>query len=121
MQGTPLCTCNDSMEYLGENHFLSLSRPDILFGVPEGVPDTTTLAAHDFDVDTRTGFMPPQPPASRLPCFWDQWEVILDDATTQGLQLGDKISLSEFERTRSEAWRHRVRKVSGNIFSPTGY
>jgi hypothetical protein len=45
----------------------------------------------------------------------------LDDATTQGLQLGDKISLSEFERTRSEAWRHRVRKVSGNIFSPTGY
>lgn len=99
------------MEDPGETHFLSLSRPNILVGVPEGQPDTTTLAAHDFDVDTRTGFLPPQPPTSRLPPFWGQWEVILDDAISQGLQLGDKISLSDCERRTSETWRHRVRKV----------
>ena len=99
------------MEHAGETHFLTLPRPNILDGVPEGRPDTTTLAAHDFDVDTRTGFMPPQQPTSRLPQFWGQWEVILDDAVSQGLQLGDKVSVSDYERRNSEAWRHRVRKV----------
>ena len=100
------------MEHSGETHFLSLPRPNVLVGVPEGRPDTTTLAAHDFDVDTRTGFMPPQPPISRLPQFWGQWEVILDDAISQCVQLGDKVSLSDCERRTSETWRHRVREVS---------
>ncbi|KAF8809701.1 Indoleamine 2,3-dioxygenase [Phlegmacium glaucopus] len=99
------------MEYLGENHFLSLSRPDILVGVPEGVPDTTTLAAHDFDVDTRTGFMPPQSPTRRLPHLWCQWEDILEDAISQGLQLGDRIDLSDSDRKKSESWRYRVRNL----------
>ena len=100
------------MEHPGETHFLALSRPNILVGIPEGRPDTTTLAAHDFDVDTRTGFMPPQPPTSRLQQFWNQWEIVLDDAISHGLQLGDKVSLSDCERKNSEKWRHRVRKVS---------
>ena len=100
------------MEHSGETHFLALSRPNILDGVPEGWPDTTTLAAHDFDVDTRTGFMPPQSPTNRLPLFWSQWEIILDDAISQNLQLGDKVPLSDCERETSETWRHRVRKVS---------
>ena len=100
------------MENPGESHFLALSRPNILVGVPEGRPDTTTVAAHDFDVDTRTGFMPPQPPTSRLPQFWGEWEIILDDAISHGIQIGDKVSLSDCERRKSETWRHRVRKVS---------
>ena len=100
------------MEHPGGTHFLSLSRPNILVGVPEGRPDTTTLAAHDFDVDTRTGFMPPQSPTSHLPQLWGQWEVILDDAILHGLQLGDKFCLSDCERKKSETWRQRVRKVS---------
>lgn len=100
------------MEHPGETHFLALSRPSILVGVHEGQLDTTTLAAHDFDVDTRSGFMPPQPPTSRLPQFWDLWEIILDDAISHGIQLGDKVSLSDYERGISETWRHRVRKVS---------
>ncbi|PKI83766.1 hypothetical protein MVES1_002730 [Malassezia vespertilionis] len=29
-------------------------------------PDTSTLAAADFDVDVRSGFLPPEPPISRL-------------------------------------------------------
>ena len=73
---------------------MSLSRPDILVGVPEGVPDTTTVAAHDF---TRTGFMPPRSPTSRLPPFWDQWEAISSDAISQSLQLGDKATSTSDE------------------------
>ena len=100
------------MEHLGEDHFLSLSRPDILVGVPEGVPDTTTVAAHDFDIDTRKGFMPPRSPTSHLPPFWDQWEAILSDAISQSLQLGDKAYLPDSEKRKSEMWRDRVRNVS---------
>ena len=103
------------MEHPRETHFLALSRPNVLVGNHEGRPDTTTLAAHDFDVDTRSGFMPPQPPISRLPHFWSQWEIILDDAISDGLKPGDMVSLSDCERRKGEAWRHRVRKVSNMI------
>ncbi|KAF9534037.1 Indoleamine 2,3-dioxygenase [Crepidotus variabilis] len=99
------------MNSLGDAHFLSLPRPDILVGVPAGVADTTTLAAHDFDVDTRTGFMPPQGPLSRLPNFWESWEKALDLAMSSGLQLGQKSGLTESDRTNSEAWRFTVRQL----------
>ena len=92
-------------------HFLSLPRPDALAGPPQGVPDTTTVAAHDFDVDTRTGFMPPDPPLERLPSEWESWEAILDEAVALKLQLGDKIDLSLSDRARSERWRACVREV----------
>jgi indoleamine 2,3-dioxygenase len=60
-------------------HFLALPRPDVTLGpLPRGLTDTTTLAAHDFDVDNRTGFMPPEPPLARLPSEWETWEAILD-------------------------------------------
>ena len=97
---------------LPPEHFLAQPRPDAAFGPPMGAVDTTTVAAHDFDVDTRTGFMPPQPPLTRLPDFWEPWEELLDDATTDRLQLAEKPDLSEAEATRSEEWRARVRRVS---------
>lgn len=99
------------MAQLPATHFLSLPRPDILIGPPVGVPDTTTLAAHDFDVDTRTGFMPPQPPLRRLGIEWEPWEVLLDDAISEHLQLGSKPDLPEEEKRKSETWRERVRNV----------
>jgi len=109
--------CNDTilplfMSQLDSNHFLSLPRPDIFIGPPDGVPDTTTLAAHDFDVDTRTGFMPPQAPLGRLPSEWEPWEILLDDAISQKLQLGEKVDLEEAEKLKSETWRERARGVS---------
>ncbi|RDB29303.1 Indoleamine 2,3-dioxygenase 1 [Hypsizygus marmoreus] len=97
--------------HLGSDHFLSLPRPDILVGPPTGVPDTTTLAAHDFDVDTRTGFMPPQPALSRLPPQWETWESTLDEAISLKLMLGDTPGLAEGEKTKSESWRNRVRNL----------
>ncbi|KAF5374507.1 hypothetical protein D9615_009099 [Tricholomella constricta] len=96
---------------LGSNHFLSLPRPDVHVGTPAGVPDTTTLAAHDFDVDTRTGFMPPQPPIARLPPAWELWESTLDEAKRLQLKLGDTPGLPEDELLKSETWRSHVRNL----------
>ncbi len=92
---------------------MSLPRPDVLVstGTFARVPDTTTLAAHDFDVDTRTGFLPPQAPLSRLPSAWGKWEVALDEAISSHLRLGDKIDLQPSEKDTSEGWREQVRKV----------
>lgn len=101
----------DNNFLLGQNHFLSLPRPDVALGPPTGAPDTTTLAAHDFDVDTRTGFMPPQQPLLRLPSDWELWEVTLDRAIASKLQLGSKVGLTEEEAETSERWRVQVREV----------
>jgi indoleamine 2,3-dioxygenase len=99
------------MALLPSNHFLALPRPDVLIGPPAGVVDTTTLAAHDFDVDTRTGFMPPNPPLARLPSQWEPWEQLIDDAQSCRLQLGNKINITDEEKARSESWRVRVAQV----------
>lgn len=99
------------MNNLAGNHFLLYARPDVFDGGSSCVPDTTTVAAHDFDVDTRTGFLPPQPPISRLPSGWEDWEVVLDDAISSRLQLGEKSNLCESEKRASERWRSRVRNV----------
>lgn len=99
------------MALLPSNHFLALPRPDVFIGPPAGVVDTTTLAAHDFDVDTRTGFMPPEPPLVRLPLQWEPWEQLLDHAQSYRLQLGKKIDITDEEKARSESWRARVVQV----------
>jgi len=99
------------MRHLPAGHFLSLPRPEADFGPPPGTVDTTTLAAHDFDVDNRTGFMPPQPPLTRLPEPWQPWEEALNDAVTSRLQLGDNRDLSEADVTRSAQWRARIRDL----------
>jgi indoleamine 2,3-dioxygenase len=99
------------------DHFLALPRPDVAIGHPLGVVDTTTLAAHDFDVDMRTGFMPPQPPLSRLPIQWESWELILEEAIHRKMQPGGKLGLLEPDATSSEAWRDRVRQVRSQAFT----
>lgn len=99
------------MAPLPPNHFLSVGRPDLTVGQPFGMTDTSTLAAHDFDVDTRTGFLPPEPPLTRLPIDWEPWEAILDDALQRKLQLGDRINLSDEDIYSSASWRARVSSV----------
>lgn len=90
-------------------HFLDQPRPNVPVGGVDGFVDTTTLAAHDFDVDTRSGFMPPDPPISRLPIKWEPWETILDQALSTKLQLAVKPSLTGDEITHSALWRESVR------------
>ncbi|PIL35305.1 hypothetical protein GSI_02030 [Ganoderma sinense ZZ0214-1] len=99
------------MNNLPPNHFLNLHRPDVFAPILAGTPDTSTLAAHDFDVDTRTGFMPPQPPLTRLPDPWLPWEAALDDAIARRLQLAERPRLSAEDEKASEAWRHSIREV----------
>jgi indoleamine 2,3-dioxygenase len=99
------------MDGLPPHHFLSLLRPDADLELSIGVPDTSTLAAHDFDVDLRTGFMPPHPPLSRLPVQWEPWEDTLDQALRAKLQLGEKPGLSQKDVAGSELWRSHVRDV----------
>lgn len=99
------------MRSIPQDHFLALPRPDIHIGPPAGAPDTSTLAAHDFDVDTRSGFMPPDPPVPRLPEEWEAWEATLDDAVQSRLQLGDKQGLTEHDKQQAARWQARVREV----------
>ncbi|KAM5538885.1 hypothetical protein V8D89_007447 [Ganoderma adspersum] len=99
------------MNNLPPNHFLSLQRPDVFVPTLAGTPDTSTLAAHDFDVDTRTGFMPPHPPLTRLPEPWQPWEAALDDAIARRLQLADRSSLSEEDEKSSASWRNSIREL----------
>ncbi|EIN12338.1 tryptophan 2,3-dioxygenase [Punctularia strigosozonata HHB-11173 SS5] len=99
------------LAHLSAQHFLTSPRPDALASRPAGVPDTTTLAAHDFDVDTRTGFMPPEPPLTRLPARWDRWEDALEDAIHSRLQLASKPQLTQEQLCQSERWRTRVREI----------
>lgn len=105
--------------FLRSQHFLALPRPDVTLGpLPRGLTDTTTLAAHDFDVDNRTGFMPPEPPLARLPSEWETWEAILDSALTKRLKLYNGPTTSDGDRDESVVWREVVREVRRNLNLP---
>lgn len=102
---------------LPPDHFLNQPRPGFVVGGADGFVDTTTLAAHDFDVDSRSGFMPPDPPLSRLPIEWEPWEMILDQAVLMKLQLAVKPGLTEDEIAQSASWRESTRD-NVSYFSP---
>ncbi|KAJ7196783.1 Indoleamine 2,3-dioxygenase [Mycena pura] len=99
------------MDSIPPNHYLALSRLDGLLGSSETVYDTSTLAAHDFDVDNRTGFMPPQAPPSRLPLEFEPWELALDGAIAEGLRFGEDPEITPADMNRSAAWRERIRQL----------
>ncbi|KZS93939.1 Indoleamine 2,3-dioxygenase [Sistotremastrum niveocremeum HHB9708] len=92
-------------------HFLDLPRPNLEYGILQGQTDTTTLAAHDFDVDPRTGFMPHQPPLTRLPDKWELWESALDAVLTHPFIVGDSLAITTADLERSEVWRQRIEKM----------
>jgi hypothetical protein len=109
MNGTTASVAIDSS--IPSKHFLNLPRPDSLLGNVNGAVDTGTPVAYDFDINNRSGFMPPQAPISRLPSFWHVWEDILQDAQEQRLKLGETPGLPEHERLKSEEWRSKVSNV----------
>jgi indoleamine 2,3-dioxygenase len=71
----------------------------------------THTLAQDFEIDPRTGFIPPIIPISRLPSQWEAWECALDDLKATRLQLGSKSNLTVEDTSASEAWRARIREV----------
>lgn len=118
----PTQFCQDaaaSAAALPANHFLScraLTPPPkpSAFGTRywsgRARPDTSSLAAADYDVNVQTGFLPPQPPVQRLGAQigggWEEVEILLEAAQAQVLALaGGGVGRI------GEAWRSAVRTV----------
>jgi indoleamine 2,3-dioxygenase len=96
---------------LPQGHVLALPRPSPACSQLGHAFDTTTLAAHDFDVDARTGFMPPDPPVARLPADWAPWEDALDRAIHSRLSTADSPDLESTTESQSQ-WHVLLRQVS---------
>ncbi|CAO1624293.1 unnamed protein product [Sympodiomycopsis kandeliae] len=73
---------------------------------PTVLPDTSTLAGADFDVDVRSGFLPPEAPLSRLPDELPEstWETALDAARSIDLKLNSN-------QADHRAWRAGIREM----------
>ena len=101
------------MDSIPPTHFLATQRLSFPLSqpTPTGQVDTSTLAAHDFDVDTRTGFLPPIAPLKRLPATWEAWEECLDECKGGRFVLGDGPDITPEQMDDSKRWRDRVREV----------
>lgn len=78
------------------------------------LPDTSTLAGADFDVDVRSGFLPPESPLDRLGDHLpeSQWEHLLVEARRVGLKInGGGIAVDDDHRRRCRQWRRHVRNA----------
>ena len=77
------------------------------------MPDTSTLAAADFDIDVRSGFLPPQAPVSRLEGIEEElWECALDRAMALPLRIGGGgEGVSDIKRREARTWRRSVREM----------
>ncbi|WFD44446.1 hypothetical protein MPSI1_003114 [Malassezia psittaci] len=85
--------------------------------------DTSTLAAADFDVDVRSGFLPPEQPLTRLPGptfdvqnleFGDPqpslWECMLDWAKSIPLTFSSQYS-DAAQSAAAQKWRNAIRAM----------
>ncbi|PWN39303.1 Indoleamine 2,3-dioxygenase [Ceraceosorus guamensis] len=76
------------------------------------MPDTSTLAAADFDIDVRSGFLPPEAPLSRLSDVYEEWESKLEGAAHAGLSLYGGGPTTNFHRRASaRRWRRSIREM----------
>lgn len=89
----------------------------------ENRPDTSTLAAADFDVDVRSGFLPPDPPLERVDgpsydvqneSFQDAepsiWESMLDWSRSIPLTLGGQCANYDHS-SEIRRWRKAIRNM----------
>lgn len=113
---------------LPSNHFLA-QRP-VTPPRPESVihsenwtdrarPDTSSLAAADYDVSVATGFMPPEEPVQSLKELGEGWrelEECLEDVQNEAAKIpgGGVGKLSE----RWRATVHQVRLTRSAMLSP---
>lgn len=93
-------------------HFLSQSRHTRALGPrPGDTYDVSTVAAADYDVDVRSGFMPPTEPVARLDGDFEIWEDVLDAALGRVKLASDLADASEDEKSFVGRWRDQVRQV----------
>lgn len=82
--------------------------------LPVDMPDTSTLAGADFDIDVRSGFLPPEQPVDRLPDSLEEssWERMLQEARIVGLRInGGGVAVDDEERRRCRRWRRQLREL----------
>lgn len=115
------------------NHFLAQravtppAHPDAHQSEGEGDwlagarPDTSSLAAADYDVSVVSGFLPPDEPVQRLGGEWAAYELLLERAQgeVRGLSSGGVGRIGH-------QWRQAVEEVSspgtGSAYQPySGY
>ncbi|SNX85161.1 related to BNA2 - tryptophan 2,3-dioxygenase [Melanopsichium pennsylvanicum] len=91
----------------------AVPRPAGFSTVDEHIPDTSTLAAADFDVDVRSGFLPPEAPIRRLSGpYQDHWEHALDEAKRIPLmQGGGGVTVTQQQRLLARRWRRSLREM----------
>ena len=95
-------------------HFAdTVPRPAPFAEANDQMPDTSTLAAADFDVDVRSGFLPPEAPIARLEGMHEQlWETALDQAKQIPLsQGGGGILITQEQRRLARQWRRSIRQM----------
>lgn len=91
----------------------AVPRPPGFSTLSEQIPDTSTLAAADFDVDVRSGFLPPEAPIQRLTGLHeDHWEHALDQAKQIPLmQGGGGVNITQHQRMLARRWRRSIREM----------
>ncbi|KAJ7253471.1 Indoleamine 2,3-dioxygenase [Mycena rebaudengoi] len=99
------------MDTIPPDHFLALSRLAGLFGSSESGYDTSTLAAQDFDVDNRSGFMPPRPRLHACQRTGKSGSSFSMLRSQERLQLGDKPGITESEMSSSSSPRLDLRRA----------
>lgn len=93
-------------------HFLSQARASLVQGPRHAdLFDVSTVAAADYDIDVRSGFMPPAEPVARLLGEFSVWEDILDAALGRLQLAADLVDASEGQRRYVAEWRTRVKQV----------
>ncbi|CAE6381172.1 unnamed protein product [Rhizoctonia solani] len=73
--------------------------------------DISHFASSCFELDAQTAFMPPEPPLSRLDGVYEQWEQLLDAASTNFTCPGDADRVPESQIQFGESWRRSVREL----------
>lgn len=106
---TPLAPAFNPLDRLAD----AVPRPAGFSTVSEQIPDTSTLAAADFDVDVRSGFLPPEAPIQRLTDLHEQhWEHALDQAKQIPLmQGGGGVNITQHQRILARRWRRSIRQM----------
>ena len=70
-------------------------RSGVAIGKGDGVVDMTTLAAHDFDVDSRIGFMLPRSTDFTVSQPVGAWGAVLEHVVKEKFQLAIRWDPSE--------------------------